>query len=246
MSACCLPLEILEIAIDMLGRGTGSYASLCACALTCTDWLPRSRLNLYYDVTLSDDEALSLFVRTLSHNPPLGLLVRQFCVGSSAHASYLSFAQGILVRCMRNLRSLTLWVDWHNYPPKFHQLVSQLPIKELHLQREFQSIGRLFQLLWVLSGLESVNLGLFVCDALSAVEYERLSVLRERRGCCNLTHLSLSFNVSDCVDVEANPLPFTLPSWIALERRKEFPAEVRLWGISCPLVFGFRPHSFHG
>ncbi|TBU54946.1 hypothetical protein BD310DRAFT_720666 [Dichomitus squalens] len=197
MPARRLPLEVLENVIDSLERDIGGYASLRACALTCTDCLPRSRLNLYYNVTLRDKEALSSFVQTLSIRSHLGLFVQQLCIGSSAHASYLSFAQGVLVRSLRNLRRLVLWMDWNNCPPKYHQIVSQFPIRELHLQREFESMARLFQLLWVLPDLRSVTLGPFVCDSLSAIVYERLSALATRRFCHNLTHLSLSFNHSN-------------------------------------------------
>ncbi|KAI0356558.1 hypothetical protein OH77DRAFT_210713 [Trametes cingulata] len=178
MDSARLPVEVCERIIDTcLGSWQSALygpqpipaqdsATLVACSLTCQAWLPRSRINLYHDVRLGTPDDLTLFVRTIREGAWLAELVRRVNVfpppaaesDSKAKDTYLSFAQGFLVRHLRRLNVLLLGVDWSHYPPTYHSLVARLPIKELHLACRFRKVSSLFRLVWSFPDLRSLSL----------------------------------------------------------------------------------------
>ena len=88
-----IPIEICERLIDTLnelrGPGQRPVSTLQACTLTCSAWLPRSRLNLYHTVVFSDPVQIDLFIRTLQVLPWLGEHVRVLRIGGPSQEAKL-------------------------------------------------------------------------------------------------------------------------------------------------------------
>ncbi|KAI0712706.1 hypothetical protein C8T65DRAFT_739282 [Cerioporus squamosus] len=114
MDNSLLPIQVCENIIDSCDWSFVDYATLRYCGLTCTAWLPRSRLNLYHSVKLIGPYKLDLFLRTLKAHPYLFNFVRELEIGSSAERPYVPFAQPStrdlvqLVWAFKDLRSLVV------------------------------------------------------------------------------------------------------------------------------------------
>lgn len=143
-----LPIEIYGLIIDDCASCAGaqyphlisdSYDTLRACSLTCVDWLPRSRFNLYSVVTFTRSNQVDKLCATLASNPCLGKYVRALridhCEGDMPRVmEYIPFARYELVSRIPNVRILALrGVDWRVYPPRYHVLASCDPITELFM-----------------------------------------------------------------------------------------------------------------
>lgn len=73
-----LPIEVCERVIDecFYFDWRPDRKTLRACALTCSDWLPRSRYNLYHGLYLKDSKSAGSIVDTLTGRPELAEHVR--------------------------------------------------------------------------------------------------------------------------------------------------------------------------
>ncbi|KAI0698800.1 hypothetical protein C8Q76DRAFT_802869 [Earliella scabrosa] len=153
-----LPTELCERVINLVGHSLREYSTLQACSLTCTAFLPSSRINLYQSVHLIGRDRFDLFVRTLATTPRFGSFVQDLTVVGDSKQPYLPFASPFLLQHLPNLDRLTLWIDWDQYPPRYHELVAQLPIKELRLFGTFWSARRCIPLIKTLKHLERITL----------------------------------------------------------------------------------------
>ena len=69
-----LPAEITDIIIDHLHD---QPHALSACSLTCSNWLPRSRLHRFRDVELMDTSKFSSFAALITGAPEIGDCVKK-------------------------------------------------------------------------------------------------------------------------------------------------------------------------
>lgn len=90
MDQCRVPIEVCERIIDLRTTyGGRSRISRCprylddlrACALTCRDWLPRSRFNLFRCVRIRKHEKLKSLAKTITDHPFLAEFVRELYLG---------------------------------------------------------------------------------------------------------------------------------------------------------------------
>ena len=213
-----LPIQLCELIIDCSYHDvdnawsctyTPEYATLTACALACSDWVPRARRNLYRHVWLRHPRTPDLLERTLISTPYLGGFVRRLTVGSGAalqhtgSLQYISFARATFLRLFAHVQRLRLNVTFQHYPPQYHcHLLRKFPITEVRLTARDFAKGSLlagYRLLWSLPKLE-------VCERWEphvSSEYdidreldvvEALAEKREKHGICkNLSHLILRF-----------------------------------------------------
>ncbi|KAI0708770.1 hypothetical protein C8T65DRAFT_209799 [Cerioporus squamosus] len=77
-----LPLELFFLVIDAIGEDTDEsieviYKTLRACALTCSAWLARARMQLYGYVYLERRAVYTRFARTIHASPELAELVQE-------------------------------------------------------------------------------------------------------------------------------------------------------------------------
>ncbi|KAI0369543.1 hypothetical protein BV20DRAFT_1053136 [Pilatotrama ljubarskyi] len=141
-------------------------------SLTCQDWLPRSRLNLYRRVRLrSPGTQLSRFLGTLLALPHLAAYVEELIVGRStaavassravsAEEKYLPFTQQALLSRLRSLRRLEICCfHWQAHQPRYHALVAQYPVVELGLMGGyFRTMADLFRVVWSFNDLRVLRL----------------------------------------------------------------------------------------
>ncbi len=195
MDNSLLPIKVCENIMDSCDWSFVDYTTLRSCALTCTAWLPRTRLNLYHSVKLIGPRKLELLLRTLRAHRYLCSFVRDLEVGSSAEQPYVPFAQLFIVQNLRHLERLTLWLDWDGYPPHFHKFVAQLRLRALRLFGIFRTTRSLLQLVWALKDLRSLVVDCTVRSDVCGAEW---AIGRSRRLslCSSLTDLSLRFSVS--------------------------------------------------
>ncbi|KAH8077894.1 hypothetical protein BXZ70DRAFT_693068 [Cristinia sonorae] len=79
-----LPVEIWERIIDFCAHDSEvdlDSQSLYACALTCRDWLLRSRMHLYDVVNLLTADHFQRFLTVIRSNPTSGTFVRELSLG---------------------------------------------------------------------------------------------------------------------------------------------------------------------
>lgn len=112
VSESVFPTEIYERVIDHIRCDYSPYwatieefnqdnyqvvKTLCSCALTCTAWLPRSRVTLYRRLRLHNVErvTLTLLVRALDDNPALQQLVEILEVMETVNSTGASPLRGI-------------------------------------------------------------------------------------------------------------------------------------------------------
>ncbi|RPD63495.1 hypothetical protein L227DRAFT_561608 [Lentinus tigrinus ALCF2SS1-6] len=221
-----LPIEVCEHIIDSCYVEhavfeSPLYDTLRACALVCSGWVFRARLNLYYHVWLRGPLTPDLLERTLNSIPHLGYLIHVLTVGVpevKPTAPYISFARGTFLRLFTNVKYLILNGNLHEYPPRYRQLLRKFPITVLKLAyQDFLRPGSIvndFKLIWSLPSLRACQIWSWP-DYLYAGETERINrevdivealvATREKLGICqNLSHLSLHY----AVELERNSLRF--------------------------------------
>ena len=72
------PVKIEENVID---KSLNDVATLRHCALTCRDWLPRSRFHLFSLIRISTQENIYLFCDLLDANPERQAWIRSITMG---------------------------------------------------------------------------------------------------------------------------------------------------------------------
>ncbi|KAH8101216.1 hypothetical protein BXZ70DRAFT_117060 [Cristinia sonorae] len=81
-----LPLESFERIISFIANDCWLECNpepLLFCALTCRDWLPRSRFHLYRSVLLKNEKQFARFLATIRSTRLLGLFVHELVLGTN-------------------------------------------------------------------------------------------------------------------------------------------------------------------
>ncbi|KAI0357797.1 hypothetical protein OH77DRAFT_1300980 [Trametes cingulata] len=122
MENSCFPIEVCERIIDCCfhpqyphSRG---YATLKACALTCSAWLPRSRYNLFYKVDLGCREQCDQYLAVIAEHPERAGWVRVLAIYAKDRV-YWPLSQLIAPHRHANCHELFLWVAWTSFPPHY-------------------------------------------------------------------------------------------------------------------------------
>ena len=109
-----LPIEICEHIIDFCREppdnswfSRTSYHTLRQTALVCSAWLPRSRLNLFYEVFLRDASNVDLLLRTLQETPHFADMVVRLTIRGDDR--YVPFARMPLPLLLKNCAALDLF-----------------------------------------------------------------------------------------------------------------------------------------
>ncbi|KAH9948639.1 hypothetical protein B0H21DRAFT_220272 [Amylocystis lapponica] len=164
------PIEVAERIIDA-SCYTGRYfrhrdhATLRACALTCSSWLPRSRYHIFYTVTLTTRAKLMAFAKLLTTKPHLDALVHELRIpctdrlGRRVGVQPLFSFPAVLARKLTEVTYLSLegpWMlSWFTlqdrlvtpFPPTFWAISEMMSITELYLvDIAFGSVGDLASL----------------------------------------------------------------------------------------------------
>ncbi len=115
-----LPIDVCEHILDACYQGRFSYSygfrlldeesyhTWSCTALVCSDWLPRTRFNLFYYVSVNSPSECSPLLRTLSSSPHLASLVIQVHVKgytvAETHGLCTSYAKlldpQLLINCV--------------------------------------------------------------------------------------------------------------------------------------------------
>lgn len=146
MQNCRVPLELCELIIHFIEdpaswwEGSGRRwryepRHLVKYTLICSAWLPQARHVLYYAVVLKRPAQVGLFSRSIAENSSLADMVHELVI-KPEDDRYIPFTHHTLVTRLHRLRTLVYvfgtaekWV----YPPRHHELVAKLPIRELSI-----------------------------------------------------------------------------------------------------------------
>ncbi|KAI0357794.1 hypothetical protein OH77DRAFT_1300707 [Trametes cingulata] len=143
MENSCFPIEVCERIIDCcfhLKHPSRGYATLGACALTCSAWLPRSRYNLFYKVHLRSRKQCDQYLAVVAEHPERAGWVRVLEI--YAKDRYWPLSQLIAPHRHANCHELFLWVTWTSFPPHYmYRVLGPLlrhctNITKLHLDLE--------------------------------------------------------------------------------------------------------------
>ncbi len=200
MQRALLPIDVCERIIDSCNSCPRFFypqhlADLGACALTCQDWLPRSRLNLYSSVRLRNARQLYAFLNTIAAHPFLADFVQELVVGRSTMTPdnpserYLPFAHAALVSALRGVRRLHLChYQWQAHHPRYIQLAARYPIVELSLLGgTYQTLADVFRVVWAFEHLQVLRLSIAeLSKDSSSLPLVEIIKRRKARICCHL------------------------------------------------------------
>ncbi|KAJ3477473.1 hypothetical protein NLI96_g10444 [Meripilus lineatus] len=161
MSSWRLPLEVCEDIIDHIPprhiltspvifgisgdrRPPGHLTyrrDLCACALTCRSWVPRTRIKLFCYVLLNSPKSGQAFVEAISASPELGWYIQCLSIGTSHNRYQVKRpSEGWIYKVIQALPPITPnlhYLEYCNLPfphPIFIALSAQfVTVKSLHL-----------------------------------------------------------------------------------------------------------------
>ncbi|KAI0747114.1 hypothetical protein C8Q80DRAFT_821575 [Daedaleopsis nitida] len=152
-------LDIYENMMDLCGDGSYS-ALLAACALVCSEWLRRARINLYAHIKLTCYEDCIILLQTL--RGPTAALARDtqelIIKPTSRGSSYLPYI--LLAPYLPSLHSLTFGTEvvLKRYPPIYCNVgmqFKQVTRVTLHNSR-FRDFAELFRFVWSFPDLEEL------------------------------------------------------------------------------------------
>lgn len=168
-----LPLEVCEKVIESVWHMPTRYN----CCLVCRDWVPKSRIHLFRDVRISDDETATKFMNAIFASPGIGAYVLELVLDLrySSGSWIYRFVQ-VLPPFLINLTRL----EYRHLPalnPLFYALSSRFnTISELILfGLKKQSFKEILQLTNRCHSLRTVTL--IDCD------WKSPSTFYARRGC---------------------------------------------------------------
>lgn len=215
MESCRFPVEICESIIlacrDMQVSWITRNATLIACALTCSAWLPYSRYSLYHRVVLSAAAQSDSFLLAITANPPRAAWVKVLEIWAY---EYLPLARLLAPQLFKNCRHLSLGVEWQVYPPHYaHRVLvpllgAHMEVVSLHLDFQLSYPGaahacsmtysQFLHILWSLPQLRR----LVIRDAPPEIKLWHLTRFREKNEFCpNLEELHIL--VSICIFIHS-------------------------------------------
>ncbi|KAI0357774.1 hypothetical protein OH77DRAFT_1298638 [Trametes cingulata] len=195
MENSCFPIEVCERIIDCcfeLERPIGYHATLRACALTCSAWLPRSLYNLFHTVDLCSRQQCDQYLAVIAEHPERAGWVRVLYIHARDH-QYWPLTQLIAPHLHTNCHELSLQVSWKHFPPHYiYKVLSPLlrrctDITKLHLDlvdlRSFSEMSCIVLSMPWLQTLRIVNIG----PEMSRMHWQP----RRRQPCIDLTTLEI-------------------------------------------------------
>ncbi|KAI0704593.1 hypothetical protein C8Q76DRAFT_752181 [Earliella scabrosa] len=161
-----LPVEICEHIIDSCRERQNywlrpaSYVTWRQTALVCSAWVPRSRLNLLYEVELTDASDVDLLLRTLQEAPRFADMVLRLSIDTN-NKNYHSLAQMPLVLLLKNCVALLLYhTSWAKMYPSRHADRFLHPwssrIVELQLEICSRALRTIIRFIWSLRHLQNL------------------------------------------------------------------------------------------
>ncbi len=200
-----LPLEVCEHIIDEcyeelpLCRFFESpmrlYCTWLCTALVCSDWLPRTRYNLFHDVVMHSDSKL---LHTLSSSPHLATLVIQVIVLSYNHQLCASYSRLLDRKLLTNRIHVALRLQPEGFPALSRRHINiifypfRTSLTRLSVTLHMHSSSSFFLLIYTLPLLQELYLD---CDSDHTVPRIRDNVMHmlHNRPCPfkNLTGLEI-------------------------------------------------------
>lgn len=196
MERALLPIDVCERIIDSFNSCPrffpphGYFVDLCACALTCRDWVPRSRCNLYSSIQLRNARQLDALLNTIASLPFLADLVQELVIHPSE--KYLPFAQENLASVLRGVRRVHIcYYNWAAHHPRYHQLVARYPIVELSLLGgTYRTMADLFRVVWAFEHLQTLTLAIIEPFQQPGIPVDEI-ISRRKRICLNLKTVTI-------------------------------------------------------
>ena len=201
------PVEVWEVVIDCCydpaARPRANYPALCACAVVCRDWRPRSQFNLLRIVAFSRAAQVDLLLETLARRPCFADCIHVIAIDDNPD-EYIPFAHPSFRR-LRACRKLDLAsVNWTMYPPKILDLVAQFSrVTDLSLCFDHLTYSAAFHVIWAIPTLRMLAVTGVGKKPVRETVAESLSALALRRKLNTCTELkSLIINeVRVCRDI---------------------------------------------
>ncbi|TBU41870.1 hypothetical protein BD309DRAFT_231265 [Dichomitus squalens] len=107
-----IPVEVEEAVIDQC---VDDANTLCRCALTCRDWLPRSRFHLFSAVCISTPDRLWSFCDVLDSLPELPDLIQSITMAPDRTVKHSScLLETFPIRLLSRVPDLRQWVLRNN------------------------------------------------------------------------------------------------------------------------------------
>ena len=210
MQNCRLPIELCELAIDLIQdtricwdrRPDRWHWHFRACALVCSAWLPRARLHVFRTVAFAQSPQVDRFVQVITENPSYADLVQELVLLPATDKEYIPFVHATLVSRLRHLRSIvytyveliTLNTFSWPYPSRYFMLAGQYSLTELTVRFPFGSLPpavwiEFLLLIWSLRGIQSLQLQLETIPNFTSQQRSRLAASRRQWACGQLkTH----------------------------------------------------------
>ncbi|EIW56331.1 uncharacterized protein TRAVEDRAFT_49159 [Trametes versicolor FP-101664 SS1] len=196
MERALLPIDVCERIIDSFNSCPrffpphGYFVDLCACALTCRDWVSRSRCNLYSSIKLRNARQLDALLNTIASLPFLADLVQELVVHPSD--KYLPFAQEDLASALRRVRRAHIcYYDWAAHHPRYHQLVARYPIVELSLLGgTYRTMADRFRVVWAFEHLQTLTLAIIEPFQQPGIPVDEI-IKRRKRICLKLKTVTI-------------------------------------------------------
>lgn len=203
-----LPIEVCEVVIDSI-RETRPWWDrrpnrwhcwdFCACALVCSGWLTRARIQMFHTVAFTSRSQLELFIHVIIQNPFYASLVRELVLLPLTDEEYIPFGHAALVSRLHRLRSIVYTyvenvsvktIAWP-YPSRYLLLAGQYSLTDLSINFPFGSLPpavwvEFIRLIWSLRGLQSLHLQLEAIPHLTPQELFRLETNRRPWTCGQL------------------------------------------------------------
>lgn len=121
-----LPIEVCERVIDECfyfrqdWYSSDRYMTLRACALTCSQWLPRSQYNLYHKLDFKDSKTTGSIVDTFTARPELAEHVRVIDIWPNRR--YVPLTQVLSLPALKKCQGLEMNIgSLTSFPPRYVQ-----------------------------------------------------------------------------------------------------------------------------
>lgn len=154
-----LPIEVCERVIDeCLHLDWPHHETLGACALTCSQWLPRSRYNLYHELRLQVSKKASSIVDTFTARPELAEHVRVIDICPSGR--YVPLTQVLSLPALKKCQRLKMDIaPLRGFPPRYVQncliplLTKFVNVVELDCTVKLTTAIDIFHVIWAMPQL---------------------------------------------------------------------------------------------
>ena len=154
------PVEVWEVVIDCCydpaARPRANYPALCACAVVCRDWRPRSQFDLLRIVAFSRAAQVDLLLQTIAYRPSFADCIYVIAIDDNPD-EYIPFTHPSFRR-LRGCGKLDLAeVNWTMYPQTTLDLVPRFTsITDLSLSFNHLTYSAAFRVIWAIPSLQAL------------------------------------------------------------------------------------------